>query len=69
MRPKPPGTLLEMRLHLGNPISDSTECVAEVIWTRGYSGRHGPSPGMGIKFLDLDASALETLARLFPEAS
>ena len=47
-------------------MSEAIECVGEVTWTRGYSGRLGPSPGMGLRFLDLPASSLEILANLYP---
>ena len=64
MRPKEPGTVLGIRLHLPAPASEAIVCVGEVIWTRGYSGRNGPSSGMGLRFLDLPASSLELLSRV-----
>ena len=66
MRPKEPGTVLGIRLHLPFPISEAIVCVGEVIWTRGYSGRHGPCLGMGLRFRDLPASSLELLAEVCP---
>ena len=65
MRPKEPGTVLGIRLHLPSPASEAIVCVGEVMWTRGYSGPYGRSPGMGLRFLDLPASSLEILARLY----
>jgi hypothetical protein len=50
--PRDIGSVLQVQMHMKG--GKSIACHAEVVWTRGYGGRHGPSPGMGIRFLDLD---------------
>ncbi len=68
-RPRQPGTRIEFRLHLPGSGTEPVGCVGEVVWTRGYGGRLGPAPGMGIRFLELDARAFDTLARLCRSSS
>jgi uncharacterized protein (TIGR02266 family) len=54
-RPRDKGTRLSLRFRLPGS-SDPIHCVeAEVIWTRGYGGRSGPEPGMGIRMCSLAA--------------
>jgi hypothetical protein len=63
-RPRPPGTRLELRLHLPDPVQAPVSCVGEVVWARGYEGVLGPGPGMGIRFLEVAPSAIEALERI-----
>lgn len=65
--PRSPGALLELRLHLGRDPRWALRCSGEVIWTRGYGGSTGPSPGMGIEFRRLDPASRELLRRLCHE--
>ena len=53
VNPRPEGTRLRVRLHL--PMCEGGPLVAEaeVRWTRGYSGKLGPSAGMGLALMDL----------------
>jgi hypothetical protein len=50
---RPTGTKLRMVLHLSHAAADALEVEAEVIWVRGYSGKRGPCPGMGVRFAGL----------------
>ena len=49
--PRPTGTQLVLRMRLPGGGEPLEEVEAEVVWTRGYLGRNGPSPGMGLRFL------------------
>ncbi len=66
--PRPQGSVLEMRLHLGRGPGQVVDCSARVIWTRGYKGALGPCPGMGIEFCEVDAAGRELLRQLWTEA-
>lgn len=50
---RPPGTKLRLVLHLSRAAADIVELEAEVVWVRGYGGKRGPCPGMGIRFAGL----------------
>jgi Tfp pilus assembly protein PilZ len=50
---RPVGTKLRLVLHLSRAAVDVLELEAEVIWVRGYGGKRGPCPGMGIRFAGL----------------
>jgi hypothetical protein len=60
-RPRPVGTRLPLRLHLGRSASDVVDLEAEVIWTRSYGGRNRPSAGMGIRFRNLVPAACDAI--------
>src|SRR5262245_36653664 len=51
---RPPGTRLRLVMYLGGgePITSD----AEVRWVRRYSGKRGPSAGMGLHFLGMRPS-------------
>jgi hypothetical protein len=52
-RPRDKGTHLALRFRLPG-TSEPIYCSdAEVIWTRGYGGRSGPAPGMGMRMCSL----------------
>ena len=61
--PRSKGTRLSLRFRLpGAP--DPIHCPeAEVIWTRGYGGRSGPTPGMGIRMCSLTQEVQARIAR------
>ncbi len=63
-QPRQPGTRLELRVHLPDPVRAPVVCVGEVVWARGYAGILGPGPGMGIRFLEVTLSAIEALERI-----
>jgi len=57
------------RVQLTLPCCDfPVVCEIEAVWSRGYGGRTGPSPGMGVAFVELDARALHALAEFCSEA-
>lgn len=61
---RPPGTRLRLVMHLAGLSSEPICSEAEVRWVRRYSGKRGPSAGMGMHFLGLkpaDKSLLQTL--------
>jgi hypothetical protein len=55
-RPRPVGTRLRVRLHLGRAEQEIVELDAQVIWIRSYAGRNRPSAGMGLQFKELGAA-------------
>ena len=66
-RPRDKGTRLSLRFRLpGSP--EPIHCAeAEVIWTRGYGGRSGPAPGMGIRLCSLASDVQALIARFCGE--
>jgi hypothetical protein len=60
-RPRTAGTRLPMRLYLPGPGDEPIVCLSEVVWSRGYGGAEKRSPGMGVRFLEIEAAALEML--------
>jgi hypothetical protein len=50
LAPRPPGTRLNLVLHLGGVNGARICSEAEVRWCRGYGGKKGPSAGMGLRF-------------------
>ena len=66
--PRAKGARLSLRFRLpGTP--EPIHCAeAEVIWTRGYGGRSGPAPGMGIRLCSLAAEVQALIARFCGEA-
>lgn len=66
-RPRDKGTRLSLRFRLPG-TSEPIHCAeAEVIWTRGYAGRSGPAPGMGIRMCSLTQEAQAAVARFCGE--
>lgn len=58
----PVGT--KLLLHMSLPFEDAPiVTIAEVRWTRGYSGQDDVPPGLGLQFVDTDASALAKIRR------
>ena len=52
----PLGTVLKFRFTLPDNPDESVEMVGEVRWLREYNESYSDvSPGMGVKFIDLDA--------------
>jgi len=65
--PRPRGTRMAIQIHLPG-VAQPVPCAdAEVIWTRGYEGVKGRSPGMGVQFRDLTAAARAALERFCDE--
>ncbi len=61
--PRELGTRLSIQLRLPG-VEHPVRCPdAEVIWTRGYNGVRGRSPGMGVQFRELSPSARVVLER------
>ncbi len=61
---RPPGTRMRLVMYLAGVSSEPICSEAEVRWVRRYSGKRGPSAGMGMHFLGLkpaDKSLLQTL--------
>lgn len=51
--PKSPGEVFQVEFTL--PRADFTiKCMAEVVWSRGFSDAENKEPGMGLRFIDLD---------------
>jgi hypothetical protein len=58
-----PGTRLKVKIHArrrGRPIY----AEIEVRWSRGYGGRPGPCPGMGVEFVELSSRERKHLSQL-----
>jgi hypothetical protein len=64
MNSRPVGTRLLIRIHLPGSAQESLLLQVEVIWQRGYAGRHGACPGMGVRFLHVGNGPLGTLRAL-----
>jgi Tfp pilus assembly protein PilZ len=60
--PRAFGSRFLMRLHLPGSPPRGICCQAEVIWTRGYSGVHGPCAGMGIRFVEVAEDSQDLLS-------
>jgi hypothetical protein len=67
MNSRPIGTRLEMRVYLPGSAGESLDLQVEVIWHRGYGGRHGPCPGMGVRFVHVGQGPLARLRALCEE--
>jgi uncharacterized protein (TIGR02266 family) len=66
-RPRDMGTRLSLRFRLPG-TSEPIHCAeAEVVWTRGYGGRSGPAPGMGIRMCALTADGQARIAHFCGE--
>ncbi len=66
-RPRDKGTRLSLRFRLPGS-SEPIHCAeAEVIWTRGYAGRSGPAPGMGIRMCSLTQEVQALIVRFCGE--
>ena len=63
--PKPNGTRVKLKFSLPGLVAP-TVCVAEVVWTREFTGKGVESPGMGLRFLELQPEAA-VLIREFVE--
>ena len=66
-RPRDKGTRLRLRLRLPGMPQPILCPEAEVIWTRGYGGRGGPAPGMGIRIGTLTDEEQARIARFCGE--
>ena len=61
--PKPVGTYLCLLLDLPEAPGREVACSGEIIWTRGYSGKHGPCQGMGVRFIEIPEEVQRFLRR------
>ncbi len=52
--PRPVGTYLCLLLDLPEAPGREIACSGEIIWTRGYSGKHGLCQGMGVRFIEIE---------------
>ncbi len=62
--PKEVGSLHEIEFALPSPADLVVRCRCKVVWARRYSAG-GREPGMGLEFLDLSASAAESIDSLW----
>jgi hypothetical protein len=60
--PRELGTRLKLKIH-ARKSHRSLYAEVEVRWARGYNGRSGPCPGMGVQFLDLPEPERRLLSR------
>lgn len=65
--PRPIGTKLDVAMHLFGRFAPPFRCPAEVVWVRGYGGRQGPCPGMGVRFGSLEGEAVVALREFCAE--
>ncbi len=61
--PREVGGQLELQLRLPGEPDELTIKLAEVVWNRGYAGKGGPCPGMGLRFVAISHAARATLDR------
>ena len=61
--PRQAGDQLEVQLRLPGEQDAVAIRLAEVIWSRGYTGRRGPCPGMGLRFVAISHAARAALER------
>lgn len=66
--PRAEGTRLSVRMRLPGLATPLDAVGLEVVWTRGYRGRNGPAPGMGLRFVEPAGGALGEV-RKFCETS
>jgi len=59
--PRRVGTCMKVRLRLPGSASPFEGIDVEVLWIRGYKGRNGPTPGMGLRFMDLGSELIERI--------
>jgi uncharacterized protein (TIGR02266 family) len=65
--PRERGTKFRISFVLPNATKDKVTCEGEVIWTKNFAGK-GSTPGMGLRFSDLNAQALDAIERFVSEA-
>ncbi len=65
--PRPVGTYMCLLLQLPEAPSRELLCSAEIVWTRGYAGAHGPCQGMGVRFIEMGERARRFLRRFCAE--
>jgi uncharacterized protein (TIGR02266 family) len=61
--PRQAGGQLELQFRLPGEPEELTIKLAEVVWSRGYSGKGGPTPGMGLRFVAISHAARASLER------
>jgi len=61
--PRPAGGQLELQFRLPGESEELKVKLAEVVWSRGYAGKGGPSPGMGLRFVAISHAARASLDR------
>lgn len=61
--PRPVGTYLCLLLDLPEAPGREIACSGEIVWTRGYSGKHGPCQGMGVRFIEIAEEVQRFLRR------
>ncbi len=66
--PRPTGTVLSVCLRLPGRPSPLERVPVEVIWTRGYKGRNGPTPGMGLRFVEPSPALLAEVRQFCAES-
>lgn len=57
VNPLEPGSRVTVEVPLPPPHKGSVRCECEVIWKRPYTSGSSYEPGMGLRFIDLPASA------------
>ena len=64
--PKEVGTQFRVRFSLPRDPK-IIECLTEVVWSRHYTGKTGVSPGMGLRFIDLNPECQEAIAKFISQ--
>lgn len=65
--PRPVGTRLALQLRLPG-LDQRLVCrTAEIVWTRRFANSDEGSPGMGMRFVEIDPEARATLRRFCDE--
>jgi uncharacterized protein (TIGR02266 family) len=69
VNPREPGERFHLEIPLPAPLSRTLECTGEVVWKRNYKPDSPYEPGMGLKFLDLQAEEEALLDRWVRDAN
>ena len=63
VNPKDPGQAYQVEIPLPAPIHKTIQCTCEVIWKRQFEKKCPYEPGMGLRFVDMNAETASAIER------
>ncbi len=69
VNPKEPGQAYQVEIPLPAPIHKTIQCTCEVIWKRQFEKKCPHEPGMGLRFVDLEADVADAIERWVLEST